>query len=91
MAASARSPSYETSAPTSEFASAARPSRARDTADEIDRPSWRASLSAAISPWVKRRCLPGERWGLGKPNRRSQARNVLGLTFSNAAASLVFR
>jgi hypothetical protein len=35
--------------------------------------------------------LPGERWGFGKPNRRSHARNVFGLTFNNAAASLVFR
>ena len=71
--------------------SAASPSRARETADEIDSPSCSASRSAAISPCVNRRCLPGERCGFGKPNRRSHARSVLGLTFSNAAASLVFR
>ena len=65
--------------------------RAREIAEEIDRPSCRASLSAATSPCVNRRCLPGERCGLGNPKRRSQARNVLGLTFNNAAASLVFR
>ena len=62
-----------------------------ETADEIDRPSCSASRSAAISPCVNRRCLPGQRWGLGNPNLRSHARNVLGLTFSNVAASLVFR
>jgi hypothetical protein len=28
---------------------------------------------------------------LGKPNRRSHARSVLGLTLSNVAASLVFK
>src|SRR5204863_8699274 len=59
IATSARSRSYETSAPTSELLSAESPSRARETAEEIDRPSCNASRSAATSPWVNRRCLPG--------------------------------
>jgi hypothetical protein len=91
IAPSARSRSYETSAPSREFVSATSPSRAREIAEEIDSPSWRASRSDATSPCVNSRCFPGDRCGLGKPNLRSQARNVFGLTFSNAAASLVLR
>ena len=89
IARSARSRSNDINAPTSEFVSAARPSRARDTAEEIDSPSCRASRRDASSPWVYNRWRPLERCGCGKPNRRSHARKVFGLTFSKAAASLV--
>ena len=53
------------SAPTSIGVSAVRFSRARETAEEIDRPSFSASRSAAISPCVYRRCLPSVRCGVG--------------------------
>jgi hypothetical protein len=65
IARSARSSSNELSAPTSESVSAVSASRARLTADEMDRPSCRASRSAATSPWMYSRCCPDERCGRG--------------------------
>ena len=52
IALSARSSSKPASAPTRVWVSVLSASRARLTAEEIERPCWSASLSAATSPWV---------------------------------------
>ena len=61
-------------------------SRAREgLAAEIDSPSWRASLNAATSPWVKAYAYRESAAVSGNPNLRSHALSVLGLTFRSAA------
>src|SRR3954453_10925308 len=64
-------------------------SRATEIAEETFWVSSKAARSASISTRSNWRCPPAVRRGVGKPNRRSQERSVLGLTPIIAAAALV--